>query len=90
MSQSISEIVRGLFVIALALGMLAVFSKLPKASRLVMGLGGIFMFVLLLARARWLIHYLKARGVREDLKERVVVADGEDEIDRFLGKPTGT
>ncbi len=84
--QSISQLIRALLVVLLLLGMLSVFAKLGEASRLVLGVGGLWIFVLLILRDRWLHAHLRKRDVREDLKERVVVAGSDDEIDEFLAE----
>lgn len=81
---SISQLIRALLAMVLVIGILAVFAKLGEASRLVLGVGGIWIFVLLLVRDRTLHAHLRKRGVREDLKERVVIAGSDDEIEEFL------
>jgi len=82
--QAFAQLTRGLLAMALVLGMLAIFSKLPPAARLVVGLGGVFTFVFLFLRDRALRQYLRARGVREELKERVLMVGSEGEVERFL------
>lgn len=84
--RAVSQLFRGLAIMALALGMLAIFARLPDMSRVVLGVGGVWTFGLLLGRDRWLHHRLLKRGVREDLKERVVIAGSDVEIDEFLGQ----
>ena len=82
--QSISQLAKATLLLALALGLLIVFVRLPEASRLVLGMGGFLLFVLLLLRDRALTIHLRGRGVRDDLKERVLMAGTDDEIDAFL------
>lgn len=81
---SISQLFRSLLTVALLVGALAVFAQLPNASRLILGAGGVFVFVCLFARERALHSYLKSRDVREDLKERVVIAGSDEDIDEFI------
>jgi exopolysaccharide biosynthesis polyprenyl glycosylphosphotransferase len=82
--QAISQLVRALLVMALVLGMLAVFARLPDTSRLVVGFGALWVFVLVLCRDRWLHAHLLKRGVREELKEPVLIVGSDEEIDSFL------
>ncbi|BCX48331.1 UDP-phosphate galactose phosphotransferase [Haloferula helveola] len=82
--SSFSQLIRGLLIMALMLGMLAVFARLPDTSRLILGLGGFFVLLLLLARDRMVTAHLKHRGIRQDLKERVLIAASADDVDAFL------
>lgn len=81
---AVSQLFKGLLTVALVLGTLAVFAQLPNASRLILGVGALFVFLFLLARDRALHRYLKSRDIREDLKERVVIAGNDDDIDQFM------
>ncbi|MFC7338067.1 sugar transferase [Haloferula chungangensis] len=82
--QAVTQLIRALMVMVLLIGLLAIFAKLGEASRLVLGIGGLWIFVLLLIRDRMLHAHLLKRGVREDLKERVLMAGSDEEIDEFL------
>lgn len=85
-AQSISQLLRSLLVMVLLIGILAVFARLGGGSRLVLGVGGFWIFIFLLVRDRALHGYLRKRVVREELKERVVMAGSEEEIDDFLSE----
>jgi len=82
--QSLSQLVKGALIMALLVGLLAIFAKLPMASRLVLGVGALLVFVLIFFRDRWLHHHLRRRGVREENRERVLMAGSDGEIDAFL------
>ena len=81
---SFSQLFKAVLTVALAVGGLAVFAQLPNASRLILGVGGILVFVFLFARERAIHSYLKSRSIREDLKERIVIAGNDEEIEAFL------
>ncbi len=84
--QAISQLFRGMLLMGLAIGLLSLFSTLPEASRLVLGLGAVIIFFLLLARDRFLSRFLRARGVRDELKERVILAGTPGEMNDFLAE----
>ncbi len=84
--RSVSQLLRSLVVMALALGMLVVFARLPEGSRLVLGVGAGLVFFFILARDRALTLHLRRQGVREDLKERVLIAASREERDEFLAE----
>ncbi|MGE9269585.1 MAG: sugar transferase [Verrucomicrobiales bacterium] len=77
------QIFRGLLMVGLLLGGLAIFAKLPDARRLILGVGGIFIFFLLFVRERSLNLYLRKRTIRDDLKERIVIAGSEEDAVEF-------
>lgn len=81
---SFSQLFRALLTVSLFVGALTVFAQLPNASRLILGVGGLFVFLFLFARERALHSYLKSRNIREDLKERVVIAGNDEDIERFM------
>jgi exopolysaccharide biosynthesis polyprenyl glycosylphosphotransferase len=83
---SVGQLVRLLVVIILVIGAIAMFAKWTEARRLVLGIGLIFMFVLLLARDRITTLWLRKRGSNEAAKERVVIAGSGKEIDEFLAQ----
>ncbi len=84
LGSSVSQLIRALLVMALMLGLLVIFAKLPDGSRLVLGLGAAFVFLLILARDRLVTSHLRQRGVKEHLKERVLIAASREERDGFL------
>ena len=83
---SLTQLLKALVVLALLVGLLSVFAKLPNASRLVLGAGGVFVLVFLWARERALHSYLISKTVRDELKERIVIAGSEEEANEFLSE----
>jgi len=83
---SIGQLLRALVVIVLLIGAIAVFARWADARRLILGIGLIFVFVLLLARDRLTTLWLRKRRINEATKERVVVAGSGGEIDEFLAQ----
>jgi len=84
--RSIEQLIKGMIVIALMIGMFAVFAKLLDTRRLVLGIGFIVVFILLLLRDRAFISWLKRRETSDSNKERVVIAGSGKEIDELLGE----
>lgn len=82
--QSFSQLFKALLFMALAIGMMAVFAQLPGASRLILGMGGLFTLFVLFARDRLLHSFLKRRELSDYAKERVIIAGSDDEIETFL------
>ncbi len=82
--RSIIQLIQGLVIIALMIGMFAVFAKLMDTRRLVLGLGFMFVFASLLIRDRVVVHRLKRAVLTDDAKERVIIAGSGDEMDQFL------
>jgi len=83
---SVGQLVRVLVVIVLVIGAIAVFAKWLDARRLILGIGLIFVFVLLLVRDRLTTVWLKKRRGNEAARERVVIAGSGQEIDEFLAQ----
>ncbi len=81
---ALSQLIRGLAIMALAIGMMAVFARLGGGSRLVLGNGALFLLLLLLARFQVTRSHLRNRGVDDRHKERVVVAGIDNEIETLL------
>ncbi|MEI6604123.1 MAG: sugar transferase [Verrucomicrobiota bacterium] len=81
---SVGQLLRVLVVIFLIIGVFAVFAKWVDARRLILGIGLIFVFVLLLLRDRTTTLFLKRRRSNEAARERVVIAGSGLEIDEFL------
>lgn len=72
--RTIAQLIKGMIVIALMIGMFAVFAKLLDTRRLVLGIGFIFVFSLLLFRDRLTTAWLKRQTTKESAKERVLFA----------------
>jgi exopolysaccharide biosynthesis polyprenyl glycosylphosphotransferase len=80
------QLLRGLMVIVLIVGTFAVFAQVEGARRLVLGLGLIFMFVLLLMRNRVYRQWLKRRTESESTRERIVLAGSGNEMNELLAE----
>ncbi len=84
--HSIAQLLKAITVIALMIGMFAVFAKLMETRRLVLGIGFLLVFILLLLRDRLTISWLRRRTTRESAKERVVLAGTRAETDSLLAE----
>ena len=78
------QLIQGIFVIALFIALFALFAKAGGARRLILGLGGVLMFVLLFIRERVSKSYIASRRNRGIGGERVIIAGSEAEIDDLL------
>ncbi len=78
------QLIRGLLMIALFLGLFAVFAKVADARRLILGLGLIFTFVLIFIRDRLSQFWLKKNFLSEEKKERIIVAGSGNEMKELL------
>jgi exopolysaccharide biosynthesis polyprenyl glycosylphosphotransferase len=84
--RAIVQLIQGLIVIALMVGMFAIFAKLMDTRRLVLGIGFLLVFLLLLVRDRITIHRLKRGSMLESAKERVVIAGSGNETYELLAE----
>ena len=84
--RAIVQLVQGLVVIALMIGMFAVFAKLMDTRRLVLGIGFLLVFLLLMIRDRLTAIQLKRRSQTDATKERVVLAGSGDETRDLLAE----
>lgn len=85
-SRAIIQLLQALVVIALMIGMFAVFAKLMDTRRLVLGSGFLLVFILLFLRDRFTSHRLKRAVLHESAKERVVIAGTGNEMDELLAE----
>ena len=83
-SSAIWQILRSLVVVVLILGIFAVFTKQIDARRLVLGLGLVFIFLVLILRDRITHLWLKRRTESDAMKERIVIAGSGDEMQELL------
>jgi exopolysaccharide biosynthesis polyprenyl glycosylphosphotransferase len=84
--RAIVQLMQALVVIALMIGMFAIFAKLMDTRRLVLGIGFLLVFLLLLARDRISTHRLKRGSMLESAKERVVIAGSGNETHELLAE----
>ena len=78
------QLIQGIFIIGLFISLFALFAKVEGTRRLILGLGGVMMFVLLFIRERILHSYIATRRQRGIGSERVIIAGSETEIDELL------
>ena len=84
--QSIMQIFEAMVVIALMIGMFAVFAQLTGTRRLVLGIGFLLVFFLMLARDRLTAIWLNRKGLLVTAKERVIIAGTGNEMTELLGE----
>jgi exopolysaccharide biosynthesis polyprenyl glycosylphosphotransferase len=84
--SSVRQLIQTLLVIILVIGAISVFAKLIDARRLILGLGLIFVFILLLIRDRLTHRWLKTRERDEASKERVIIAGTGGEMHGLLAE----
>jgi len=80
------QLIRALLVIVLVLGVFAVFAKVGDTRRLVLGMGFVFMFVLIFLRDRITKRLLKQQVASEESKERIVIAGSGNEMNELLAE----
>ncbi len=78
------QLLRALVAIILFIGVFAVFAKQVDARRLSLGMGLIFVFILLLVRDRLTQSWLKRRTESDATKERVIIAGSDGEMEELL------
>ena len=83
-SSSAWQLIRGIFIIGLFISLFALFAKVSEARRLILGLGGVLMFVLLIIRERVSRSWIVSRRKRGFGGERVIIAGSDTEIDELL------
>lgn len=82
--RSITQLVQGLLVIALMIGMFAVFAQITQTRRLVLGVGFFMVLILLLIRDRITARRLAKTISDESAKERVVLAGSAEETEALF------
>lgn len=80
------QLLRGLMVIVLVVGAFSIFAKLTGASRIILGMGLIFMFTFLFVRDRLTQIWLNKRKVNESNMERVIIAGSGLEIQELISE----
>ena len=84
--RAITQLVQALVVIALMIGMFAIFAKLMDTRRLVLGIAFMLVFLLVLVRDRITGAWLNRRSQQESAKEHVVLAGSGGEMDELLAE----
>ncbi len=82
--RAILQMIEALVVIALMIGMFAVFAKLMDTRRLVLGIGFLLVFLLVLLRDRLTALWLNRESHLQVAKERVVMAGSGSETADLL------
>jgi len=85
-SSAIWQLVQALVVIVLVLGISAMFAKVVDARRLILGLGLLFIFLLLLLRDRLAHLWLRKKTGSDATKERIIVAGSGGEMADLLAE----
>jgi exopolysaccharide biosynthesis polyprenyl glycosylphosphotransferase len=83
-SNAFWQLVRGLLVILLFLGLFVVFARISETRRLTLGLGLLFTLVLLFARDRAFHIWLKRHHRTESNREAVIIAGSGNEMHELL------
>lgn len=84
--KAIFQLIQALIVIALMIGMFAIFAQLMETRRLVLGIGFLLVFFLLLARDRITTARIKRNNRTEANKERVILAGSGGETENLLSE----
>lgn len=82
--SAVWQLIRGIFVIGVVISVFAVFSNVEGTRRLTLGLGAVFIFILLFIRDRTYSWWLSRKKRQGGTGERVVIVGSDDEIDDLL------
>ncbi len=80
------QLIRSIVVVVVILGLVAIFAKQADARRFVLGLGLIFIFILLLVRDRSIHFWLKHQIASEANQERIIIAGSGHEMVDLLAE----
>ncbi|MDP0490137.1 MAG: sugar transferase [Verrucomicrobiota bacterium JB023] len=84
LSTSLVQIVQTLLVVALIVGMFAIFGRIEVASRWILGAAFLLMAIFLMVR-EYATRAIILQAIRaEDAKEAIIIAGGEKEIAQFV------
>lgn len=78
------QLIQGIFIIGLCIALFDLFAKAEGVRRLILGIGGILMFVLLFIRERISKSWIASRRKRGIGGERVVIAGSPSEVEELL------
>lgn len=84
--KAILQLLQGILLIGLIIGMFSIFAKLVDARRLILGFGLLFVFILLLVRDRISRAWQRSRLKKGIGLERVIIAGNPDEIDALISE----
>ena len=84
--RAIVQIMEALVIIALMIGMFAIFAQIQDTRRLVLGMGFLLVFLLVLLRDRLTAMWLNRKSHLEAVKERVVIAGSGGEMNELLAE----
>lgn len=82
--QAFSQLFKALLFMALAIGMMVLFAQVSGASRLILLVGGLLALLILFARDRLIHSILRRQELLDHLKERIIIAGSDEEIEFFL------
>lgn len=82
--SAVWQLVQGVATIGVIIAVLALFAQLGGARRVILGLGAVFIFLLIFLRDRFTVLWLKGRKKRGFGGERVVIAGSKEEVALFL------
>ncbi|MDX1681185.1 MAG: sugar transferase, partial [Akkermansiaceae bacterium] len=83
-ARSAAQLFKGAVVMALFIGMFAVFAKYTDVRRLALGIGFCNLGLLLFTRDRIVHHYLSTRRIKQEAKERILLAGIPEETERLI------
>ena len=78
------QLIQGIFIIGLAIALLAIFAKLNEPPRLILGNAAILIFFLLFLRERAVHCWMSRSAKNQGRKERLILAGSDAEISDFL------
>jgi exopolysaccharide biosynthesis polyprenyl glycosylphosphotransferase len=84
--KAVLQIIKALMVVALLIGMFALFAKIADTRRLVLGMGFLLVSGLLFIRDRVAAHYLRRKASSVSARERVVIAGSPEEVNALLAE----
>jgi exopolysaccharide biosynthesis polyprenyl glycosylphosphotransferase len=84
--RAVEQLLKGILLIVLFIGIFAMAAKLMDVRRMAMGLGFLFVFVALIVRDRFTTAWLKRQTTQESAKERVLLAGTKAETTQLLSE----
>ena len=78
------QLIQGIFIIGLFISLFAVFAKVEGARRLILGLGAVFIFILIFTRSCITSAWLASRRKRGIGGERIIIAGTGPEMEQLV------